>query len=183
MKKLYDGLRGISLARRIKKLKKEKKGNQNKLGKSIGRAAVIGVFGGLFWSSIGLVCELLNFSSVGPSLLFAPFPFGSWKDRLSGQFLAIICISVISILLALLYQLTLSKFKSIWLGIGFGLFLWGIVFFALQPWLPGLPSLGRLGWNTMTTTVCLYALYGLFVGYSIAFEIEEKSNPENYSNE
>lgn len=172
-------MRGFKMARRIKKTKKEKtekNNNKKNLGKSIGRASVIGVFGGLIWSSAALVCQLLNFSKIGPSLLFAPLPLGSWKNHLYGQFLAIACIGLISIAFALLYQLTLSRFKTIWVGIVFGIFLWAIVFFAAQPLLPGLPPLKKIGWNTLTTTLCLYVLYGLFIGYSIAFEIEENSN-------
>ncbi|WP_332236797.1 YqhR family membrane protein [Sporolactobacillus sp. KGMB 08714] len=171
------------MARRIKKTKKGKKNKQENLGKSFGRASVIGVFSGLIWSSVGLVCHLLNFSSVAPSLLFAPLPLGSWKQHFYVQFIAIACIGLISIAFALLYQLTLSRFETIWIGIAFGIFLWCMVFFALQPWIPGLPPLKKIGWNTMTTTLCLFVLYGLFIGYSIAFKIEENSNSENYSNE
>lgn len=171
------------MARRMKKRTKVQQGVPRKFGKSIGRAAIIGLFGGLIWSPAALVCQLLNFSSVGPSLLFSPFPIGSWKNQIGGQFLAVALLSLISIPLALIYQLALSRIKSMWVGIGFGILLWGVVFIVLRRWIPDLPPIGRIGWNTLTTTLCLFILYGLFVGYSIAFEIEENSGSGNYSNE
>lgn len=171
------------MARRILKKKTKKSIEENKIGKSLGRATVIGFFGGLIWSSTAMVCHLLNFASVGPELMFFPFHIGAWKSGILGQFLAIAGLCLLSIPLALLYQFTLSRFKSIWIGIGYGLILWGLVFIVLQRWLPGLPSLIKIGWNTLTTTSCLFALYGLFIGYSIAYDIEEKPGLENYPKE
>ncbi|RYM06027.1 hypothetical protein EWH99_04015 [Sporolactobacillus sp. THM7-7] len=170
------------MARRLKKSKKNNQNTSTKTGKSFGRAAVIGLFGGLFWGLMGLICHLLHFSSVGPSLIFSPFRLGAWKHQIGGQFLAIAAIALISVPLALVYQLLLSAFKSIWVGIAFGLLLWCIVFLALQPFIPKLSPVNHLGVNTLTTTLCLFALYGLFIGYSIAFEMEEASNKESYPN-
>lgn len=177
------------MARRL--IVKKKKGDpgqksqkKKQTGKSFGRAAVVGLFGGAFWGSIGLICKLLNFSIVGPELLFAPFPLPAWKNKIGGEFLAIAGLVVLSLILALCYQFILSRFKSFWIGICFGLLLWGIVFFALRPFLPGLPFLTHLGWNTLSTTTCLFLLYGLFIGYSISFEVEEENpDPESYSKE
>lgn len=168
------------MARKVRKKKKD--GTMKKAGKSLGRSAVIGFFGGLIWGFVALICYLLNFTSIGPSLLFSPFPPGAWRNGTGGQFLAVAGISVLSVPFALIYRFTLSRLKSIWAGIGTGVLLWGIVFIALKPWLRGLPVFYRLGWNTCTTTLCLFILYGLFIGYSIAFMIQENSGRENYSN-
>lgn len=177
------------MARRliIKKKKKtaDTRGTEGKQQvKSFGRTAVIGLFGGLFWSLIGMVCQLLNFTKYGPDLLLAPIPLPSWKTGVGGQFLAVVGLTLLSLPIALLYQLTLGRFKNFWISLIFGVVLWGLVFFALQPLIPGLPFLTQLGWNTATTTFCLFLLYGLFIGYSISFEIEEgKQSSGSYSNE
>ncbi|MFX3616363.1 MAG: YqhR family membrane protein [Sporolactobacillus sp.] len=177
------------MARRlILKKKKSNKSQKSKgkeqMGKSIGRSIVVGLFGGVFWGLIGMICKLLNFSKTGPELLLAPFPLPAWKNKIGGEFLAVAGLIILSVLLAIVYQLVLSRFKSFWVGICFGLLLWGVVFFALQPLLPHLPFLTHLGWNTLSTTVCLFLLYGLFIGYSISFEVEEgNADPENYSKE
>ncbi|MCQ2011492.1 YqhR family membrane protein [Sporolactobacillus sp. STSJ-5] len=168
------------MARQKKSVKGKKK---NQLSKSIGRTAVTGLFGGLFWSGMGLICHLLNFSKVGPSLLFAPLTFWGWRNEIGGQLLAIAGCSILSIFAALIYMLIFSKIKSIWFSIGFGLFLWGCVFFLFRPFLNGLPFVTRLDMNTLITTLCLYALYGLFIGYSISFDFEENSKGSNYSNQ
>ncbi|MCI1859717.1 MAG: YqhR family membrane protein [Sporolactobacillus sp.] len=161
--------------------KKSKKNRRGSGGKSVGRAAVIGLFGGLIWSATGLICHLLNFSSVGPELLFAPFALGKWKTQIGGQLLAVACLSLLSVPLALIYRLTLGRLKFFAVGIGFGCLLWVLVFMLLRRWLPGLPAVFRLGWNTFTTTLCLFVLYGLFIGYSIAFEIAENASGGSYS--
>ncbi|WP_010631984.1 YqhR family membrane protein [Sporolactobacillus vineae] len=159
------------------------KNKQPSFGKSVGRTTVIGLFAGFFWGSIALVCQLIHFSSVGPSLLFSPFIPRKINQRMLTQFIAIAVICLISVIVALLFQLILSRFKTIWTGIGYGILLWAAVFLGLQHWLPGLPVFFRLGWNTFWTTLCLFMLYGLFIGYSIAFDLNEKPAAANYSKE
>jgi Conserved membrane protein YqhR. len=164
------------MVRRTKK-KKAASNKKQSFGKSIGRASVIGLFGGAFWSSMALLCQLINFSTVGPSLLFSPFFPRKINQRILTQFIAIALICLISIGIALIFQVTLARFKTIWTGIGYGIVLWAAVFIGLQHWLPGVPVFFRLGWNTLTTTSCLFILYGLFIGYSIAFDLNEKPLP------
>ncbi|RYL92339.1 hypothetical protein EWI07_09900 [Sporolactobacillus sp. THM7-4] len=171
------------MARVIRKAKKNDTAGTSHPGKTIGRAALIGFFGGLIWSLTGLVCNLLNFTSIGPSLVFSPFTQASWKNHPGGQLLAIFVISVLSVPIALVYQLILGRIKFIWTGIVYGIVMWLIVFFVFQPWIPGLPYLTRLGLNNLITTLCLYVLYGLFIGYSITFVMNDETNSENYSNE
>ncbi|MFC7394247.1 YqhR family membrane protein [Scopulibacillus cellulosilyticus] len=165
----------MSGSSKLEQNKQEKKMTSN------GRAALIGFFGGLIWSLIGYLAYLINFSKVGPSLILAPFAIGKWKNKVGGQFLGIFIICIISILIALLYKYALGKIKSMWVGIIFGLILWVIIFYVLQPWIPGLDPVSKLGKNTISTTLCLYALYGLFVGYSISFDLESLANEESAS--
>ncbi|MBM7646335.1 tetrahydromethanopterin S-methyltransferase subunit B [Scopulibacillus daqui] len=162
------------------------KPEQNKKAKqatSNGRVALIGFFGGLIWSLIGYLAYLIHFSKVGPSLILAPFVLGKWKNKIGGQFLGILIICIVSILIALLYKYALGKIKSMWVGIIFGLMLWVIVFYVLQPLIPGLDPVSKLGKNTNSISLCLYALYGLFVGYSISFDLESLANEEAGSNQ
>lgn len=166
------------MARRKKKVNIKQK---HLFAKSLGRTAVTGFFGGVLWSAAGLICYLLNFSKIGPSLLFAPLTFWTWRNKISAQLIAIAAISVLSIFIAVVYLFAFSKIKSIWFSIGFGLVLWGAVFLLFQPFLNGLPKITKIGLNTLTTTLCLYALYGLFIGYSISFDFEENSGVNNYS--
>lgn len=73
-----------------------------------------------------------------------------------------------------LYRLVLQKINKIWAGVGFGLGLWLIVFYVLNPIFPGLKSVQNLDLNTIITSICLYVLYGTFIGYSISYEYAEQ---------
>lgn len=164
------------MARRIKRSKKKNGSEKSKPGKTIRRAAVIGFFGGIIWGSVGWICQLLNFSSLPPSLLLSPLPPGPWKHPIGGNVLSIVGFGLISVLIAWLYQLILSRLKSMWSGVLFGFFLWLALFYLLAPFAPGLKTPEQMGLDSTVTTLCLFILYGLFIGYSIAFEMEEASS-------
>lgn len=170
---------------KLKSKKSKAKSNENDGIKSNGRVALIGFFGGLIWGLVGYVGYLLNFSKIGPSIILDPWVLDSWKNKAGGQFISIFILCILSVLFALIYKVTMGKVESIWMGIGSGWILWVIIFYILEPWMPKVPSVTELGVNTLTTTLCLFTLYGLFIGYSIAFEMESDSDGSdsgNYSN-
>jgi magnesium-transporting ATPase (P-type) len=143
------------------------------------KVAVIGFYGGLIWSVLGYFTYLLNFTKYGPALVLSPWALGDWKTKTLGQFIGIIVIALISILVAFAYKFVLSQIKSIWAGILFGIVLWGIVFYILNPIFPNLENVTELGRNTLATSICIYILYGLFVGYSISFEYNESQSSKD----
>jgi hypothetical protein len=140
------------------------------------KAAVIGFCGGFFWSLIGYIVYILNFSKVGPALVLSPWVLGEWKTQTLGQLIGIVVIAFLSIIAALIYKAVFAKLKGIWAPIIFGLVLWFLVFYLLKPIFPNLESMKEMGWNTIITTLCFYILYGLFVGYSISFDYHENQN-------
>jgi hypothetical protein len=164
--------------------KKEKNGHSNGKNptKTNGRTALIGFWGGLIWSIFGFIAYYLNFSKVGPGLILAPWALGAWKKGVYGQLFGIIAIALISIVIAFLYRWTLGKIRFMWIAVGFGLALWVVVFYIIQPWIPGLLPVLRIGKDTISTTLSLYILYGLFIGYSISYTLQRKQQPD-YSNE
>lgn len=146
---------------------------------------IIGFCGGLIWGMISFIAYYLNFSTVGPALILNPWAFGDWKNKITGQLVAIPVISIASIIVACVYKLIFVKIRSIFAGILFGLALWFSVFYLLEPYFPDLETLTNIGWNTITTTVCIFVLYGIFIGYSITFdyyEDEGKTASTSYSN-
>lgn len=136
--------------------------------------ALIGFFGGLIWGFVYFIAYYLNLTDVGPALILNPWALGEWKNKILGQLIGIIAISMISIGIAFLYRALFAKFKSITLSLLFGVSLWGFVFYLLKPMFPDLKPLSEIGWNTIVTTVCIFLLYGLFIGYSISFHYEER---------
>lgn len=152
---------------------------QNKTEKPLGskgRIALIGFFAGFFWGLIGWVSYYLNFTKIGPGLILQPWALGKWKTGVGGQLLGILVICMVSIAVAYLYNITLGKVRSLWVAIAFGLALWVVVFYILQPWIPHLQPVTKLGPNTISTTLCIYILYGLFLGYSVSFDRSELAN-------
>ncbi|WP_280768403.1 YqhR family membrane protein [Salipaludibacillus daqingensis] len=139
---------------------------------------VVGFVGGILWSFIGYIAYFLNFSKVGPSMILLPWALGDWKHGHLGHWIGILVIGVLSIGVAFVYRLVFSKINSIWPGILFGAGLWMIVFGFLHPLFEEVESLVNMDLNTLITTLSLYVVFGLFIGYSISYEYHERSTNE-----
>ncbi|MDQ0256268.1 hypothetical protein J2S74_003686 [Evansella vedderi] len=140
--------------------------------------ALIGFFGGLIWSIIGYIAFYFNFTRVGPALALMPWALGDWKNGWLGQLVGIGLIAIISIGAAFLYRLIFAKINHTWPGLLFGAGLWMGVFWLFNPMFPGLKPLTQLDLNTIITNLCLYLLYGLFIGYSVSYEYHERTMHE-----
>ena len=154
----------------------EQRNDPDKPGESIpfiGRVMITGFTGGVFWSLLGYLAYVLNLTEISPNLLLQPFILGEWKNGAMGNFVAVFCIGFLSIGTALLYYFVLKRFSSMFVGLAYGLALWALVFFLLNPIFPNLKSVLELERLTTVTTICLYILYGVFVGYTISFEHNE----------
>jgi hypothetical protein len=147
------------------------------------RVTATGFFGGLFWSLMGYIAYYFNFTDVGPAIVLNPIALGDWKNEGLGQAISIIIIAIISIGIAILYNIMLQKVEKIWVSMLFGAALWGVVFYLLNPIFPGLEPVTKLGMNTIITTICLYILYGTFIGYSVSYDANAGSRQVQYSNE
>ncbi|MCA1030702.1 hypothetical protein LCL95_06540 [Bacillus timonensis] len=156
--------------------KQDQKLEQNKKEQPmsfLAKVIVTGLFGGIFWSLLAYFSYIFSFTEISPNLVLQPWAVGDWKDGTLGQFIGISIIGLLSIGVALIYYAFLKKFQSIWAGIFFGVALWAIVFYVLNPIFPDLKSVAELERNTIITTICFYVLYGVFIGYSISFEASE----------
>lgn len=141
---------------------------------SLGRALVIGLVGGLIWSLFLAVSYYFNFTETAPkTYLLKPWIQDGWTDRLTGHIVAIVMASIVSLLPTVIYYSLFRKINSVWMGVGYGVLLWGIIFFLLQPLLPGTRPMIDLPAETWVTTVCTFILYGLFTGYSISYDDHE----------
>ena len=147
------------------------------------KVVTIGITGGLFWGFIGYLTYLFKFTKIPPSLILSPWALGEWKNQQLGQWIGILAIGLLSILVAFLYKVTLVKINNMLAGLIYGVVLWLIVFYLLNPMFSDLPAITKLDKNTMITTICLYLLYGVFIGYSISFEYHEnQQSSASYSN-
>ena len=131
-----------------------------------------GLFGGVFWGTIGYIASFFNFSEVGPNIILEPWSLGDWKNGWIGTVVSIMLMGVFSIFAAFVYYAVLRKFKGLWVGIGYGLVLFLLVFFILNPLFPGIKPFSDLSKDTIITSICLYIVYGTFIGYSINYVFE-----------
>ncbi|RSK53394.1 YqhR family membrane protein [Bacillus canaveralius] len=139
----------------------------------IAMVILTGFFGGILWSGLAYIAYLFNFTNIRPNIILEPWALGDWKGQWLGTIISIIMIGIISIAAALLYYAVLRRFRSMWVGIGYGIVLFGLVFFILNPIFPGIRPFAELNRNTIITSICFYVLYGVFVGYSISYEEDE----------
>lgn len=149
------------------------------------RIMVTGFVGGVLWSSLGWLAHFLNFAEISPNLILQPFVQAGWKDGRWGNLLSILLIGLLSILAAFLYYAVFKKVKSMWGGFFYGLILWALVFYGFAFLFPAVKNAGEYSGDTNVTTLCLYILFGVFVGYSISFEENElgtnqKAKPANH---
>lgn len=132
-----------------------------------------GMFGGIFWTFIGYIGYIFNFTELHPHFILEPWAIGSWKYGWLGTVISFIAIGFFSTGAAIAYYLILRKFKTIYIGIGYGIALFVCVFIILNPIFPSMAPFLELKRDTIITSVCLYILYGVFVGTSISYEESE----------
>lgn len=142
----------------------------------IAMVIITGLFGGIFWSGLAYFAYLFHFTEIRPNIILEPWLIGNWKNGWLGTVISIIFIGLFSIVASLIYFFILRKFKSQWIGALYGILLFIIVFFVLNPIFPGMEPFGRLSRTTIVTSICFYILYGTFIGYSISFEENEIRN-------
>lgn len=144
---------------------------------------ITGLFGGIFWSALAYLAYIFNFTEIRPNVILEPWALGEWKQQWLGTVISIIAIGLFSAGAALVYYAAMRKLKSMWAGAAFGLALFFLVFYVLNPIFPGIKPFMDLSKNTLITSICIYLLYGVFVGYSISYEENEKQNREKKQQE
>ncbi|RKL68759.1 hypothetical protein CR203_01550 [Salipaludibacillus neizhouensis] len=165
----------------VKSMGKLEQNEQEASQSFISTVAVIGFVGGALWSLVAYFAYTFKFIPFGPAVILEPWALGDWKTGTLGQWLGILAIAIISIGVAFLYRVLLAKFNSIWPGIVFGFVLWLVVFVVLHPLFNTIDPITEMNRNTLTTSISLYVVYGLFIGYSVSYEYHERTVHEGES--
>jgi len=135
------------------------------------RALLTGFIGGLFWCSISIGLYYFNFLEVSPkTYVLRSWLQSGWTDTWVGDIVSILFVSILSMVVALIYYSLLKKVNSIWIGVLFGTVLWVFAAFVLHPLFSNVQSLFDFSIDTIISTLCLFVLYGTFIGYSISFD-------------
>lgn len=144
------------------------------------RSLTTGFIGGIVWGTLGIIMYFFNFSEVVPrSYLLRSWTTAEWTSGWLGHVTSVLMMGVISLLVAFIYHGLFKKVNSLWMGAVYGILLWFIVFYILQPVFPNVPNLVDLNSYTIVSTLCLFLLYGTFIGYSISFDYNDKTRNGN----
>ncbi|MDR0267060.1 YqhR family membrane protein [Paenibacillus sp.] len=155
---------------------KHQKGHTNPLTFALG----VGFFSGLIWGAIHWLFYVLHFTKVIPGFLGEPFLKHSYLISGRGQFAGWLLFIVFSMIASVIFVLLFRKLKGPWPGIVYGVVWWCIIFAMVGPELHMFKQLNQMGWDTIVSEFCLFLLWGLFIGYTTAFEFtdERKREPE-----
>lgn len=139
----------------------------------LGFVTITGFFGGLLWSLVAYFAYWFHFTTIEPNVILEPFTVGKWRETKIGFVITLLAYGIISIPFAFLYYLFFKKVNSMWMGIVYGMALFLAVIFIFNPIFPGIKPWNHITFHSYVTGLCLYALYGLFVGFSISYQYGE----------
>lgn len=138
------------------------------------RTLLTGFIGGLIWSTLAVMMYHFNFAEVDPKkFILRAWKDVDWTNGWLGDLVSILVLSILSIIVALIYYFLFKKIFSIWMGVFYGITLWMIIFFLIQPLFPNTKQILELNVDTIISTICLFILYGTFVGYSISYDYHD----------
>jgi uncharacterized membrane protein YagU involved in acid resistance len=146
----------------------------------------IGFFAGLIWGGLKLVEYGLKFTKVSPGFLLEPFYKHSFLATWLGMVMGWGAFILFSVVAALIYGYAFHKIEGAWPGLAYGLAWWIMIYAILGPWCGIVPPIGQLDQNSFYSDLCLFLLWGLFIGYSISVEFTDHESNANrnksYSN-
>lgn len=138
----------------------------------------IGFFAGLIWGGVKLIQYGMKFTEVIPGFLLEPFFLRSFLVSWPGLGLGYASFILLSMTAALLYGLLLRNKQGPWPGIGYGLLWWVFLYLLVGPWMGLMPAASELSVQSFVSDLCLFAVWGLFIGYSIAMEFTDERRRE-----
>ncbi|MGZ9586138.1 YqhR family membrane protein [Paenibacillus marinisediminis] len=144
----------------------------------------LGLFAGLIWGGLRWIAYELHFTIVVPGFILEPYFKHEFLEKPAGGWLGWASFIVLSIIASLIYTLLFKKIPGFLAGIVYGVIWWVVLFIAIGPMLKWMPPITKVNWNSIWTDSCLFLLWGLFIGYTVAIEynderVRESVNPTN----
>ncbi|AOZ91473.1 YqhR family membrane protein [Paenibacillus crassostreae] len=137
-------------------------------------AIELGFFAGLFWGTIHWFFYVLKFTKIIPAYLVEPFFKHEFLNSGAGHLIGLLAFIVFSILVSMLYVSLFRKMNGPWPGVIYGIIWWLLVFMLFGPLFNMVKPLSALTATTIISEFCLYLLWGLFIGYTIAMEFTDE---------
>lgn len=141
-------------------------------------AAQIGLFAGLIWGCVRWMFYNMKFTIELPSFLMEPFFKHDFLVTYWGVLIGLAGFILFSVIASMLYMVMLGKLRGPWPGIFYGIVWWALMFLAVGPLLGMTGKVNAVGWNTIFSELCIFTLWGVFIGYSIAFEFTDEASRE-----
>ncbi|MDO7905180.1 YqhR family membrane protein [Paenibacillus sp. JX-17] len=148
--------------------------NQSARTNPVAFALELGFFAGLIWGTIRWFFYVLHFTVVEPGFLAEPFFKHQFIKSGAGHLLGLLFFIAFSVIASLLYTALFRKFKGPAGGFVYGIFWWVILFVLLGAKGGMMRPLNRLTWDTITSEFCVFLLWGLFIGYTVATEFTDE---------
>lgn len=135
------------------------------------RSVLVGFVGGLSFILLSYFLYVFNFLEISPeSYIVKIWATSSWTNSWLGIIATMSLGSVLSIIAALVYFVLFKKIMSVWMGIVYGIILWLMIGYLFSLVFVHIPAPHTLSSDTVVSSLCLFILYGTFVGYSISFD-------------
>lgn len=138
----------------------------------------VGTAAGIFWGLIRWLAVSMNLTQVPNAFLLDPWVkrnvlhYGYWQVAGFAAFV------LMSIGAAFLYYGLFRQFRGPLPGLLFGVGWWAVFYVGAGPFVGAIPPLRTVGWNSLITDGCLFLMWGLFIGFSIAFEFHDEETRE-----
>lgn len=137
-------------------------------------ALELGFFAGLLWGLLRWLFYTLHFTIVAPGFLAEPFFKHSFMNTMAGHLVGLLFFIGLSVIASLVYTLMFRRLNGPVPGIVYGLVWWAILFVLTGPKLGMMNPPYRLTWNSLYTEICVFLLWGLFIGYTVAVEYTDE---------
>lgn len=139
---------------------------------------VTGFFAGLIWGGVQGLFYYMRFTTVLPGYLVEPFFKNSFLHSQAGYYVGWLGFIIFSILVTLIYTLVFRNLKGPMPGILYGMVWWALIFLVIGPSLHMTTPIRTMTTNTFISEFCLYLLWGLFIGYTVAEEYTDERGRE-----
>jgi len=150
---------------------------QTGVTKPIPYALSLGFFAGLIWGGLRLLSYFLHFTYEPASFLIRGWLTEEAAIGAFGHITGTISFIIFSMIASFLYLWFFRTLEGPWPGIWYGIGWWGILY-GLGP-LFGFTRLSLdVTFTLAATDFCFFVLWGLFIGYSIAFEFTDEASRE-----
>ena len=152
---------------------KKKENRYHSKSTLISNILTIGFVGGVLASFFGMTAHYLNFMDFSPKFILTSWSNQSWIKAWQGFLITMILFGILSIVVAFLYYWLLKKINSMVAYMLFGVVWWLILLIAINPMFKDLPTLAKMSSDSIITSICIFVLYGVFIGYSISYDYQE----------